>query len=302
MYSASFTQHNPIYYNPIKKLEHIPIEIDIREKGYGGISPLSMWITKQANRQLPFVVSIKLKINCKPEIHSRIQRTGQVFYFVINNIFEDDFKYLGHSQEKDKKKNDFLNTFFVANNGCGEAQTELADRYTDGNGVKANLKQAFRYYSLSAVQGNLKAQTILAKCMTNGIFITQNRPAAVEIFRILADNHQYPDAQYQLASHLGQGLGVSKNIKESLRYCKLAAKKNHIGAIFALTIFYSDIKNEKKDYSEAIKLIDQLANLKLCGNLSQERISEWITTLPSPLPGPFEASVIHLYEKISKAL
>ena len=148
-------------FQPIKKLEpgpniydtrKLPSEVNIHDKGFGDIHPLYKQIDNQSIRNLPFILSIKLENENSPEIHSVIQKTGQVFYFTINTKNDKTFRYLGKSNEANKEKKKFLQTFFEANHGSACAQAELADMYADGRGVTKNEREAIKYYALSIKQ------------------------------------------------------------------------------------------------------------------------------------------------------
>lgn len=213
-------------YKPIKILElgpsiydtrKLPTTIDIQSKGVEGIRPIHQSIDKQYILNLPFILSIKIEDGNDPEIHSTIQKTGQVFYFTINNKNEKTFKYLGKSNETNKEKKVFLDTFIEANKGSAEAQVKLAVMYAQGNGVKKNNTQSIKYYSLS-----------MSQAKSNFIW-----------YKYLAEDHKRPEAQYQLARHLQEGIGTEKNENESIRYFKLSANQNHQGALLALASYYA---------------------------------------------------------------
>lgn len=172
-------------YQPIKELElgpniyatrNLPGSIDIHGKGLEGIHPIYYSIDTQSIRNLPFILSIKLENN-HPQIHTVIQKTGQVFYFTINNKNEKTFQYLGKSNETNKRKKAFLHTFFEANNGSLKAQAELADMYADGRGVEKNEREAIKYYTLC----------------------TKQNKSSLIWFKFLAEDHNCPEAQYKLA-------------------------------------------------------------------------------------------------------
>jgi hypothetical protein len=182
-------------YQPIKNLElgpniyatrQLPNTIDIQSKGLEGIRPIHQSIDRQYVRNLPFILSIKLENGNNPEIHSVVQKTGQVFYFTINNKNEKTFQYLGKSNETNKEKKVFLQTFFEANNGSAGAQVKLADMYADGRGVDKNEREAIKYYSLSVNQAK----------------------STLIWFKYLAEDYNCPEAQDQLARHLEEDIWI----------------------------------------------------------------------------------------------
>lgn len=60
-----------------------------------------------------------------------------------------------------------------ADNGNSHAQFELARRYDDGDGVRKNLKEMFKYYSLAAEQGREKAITRVGIAHATGRGLTE---------------------------------------------------------------------------------------------------------------------------------
>ncbi len=301
MYSLSFTQQNyPTPYNPIKTIEQapgiaigkLPSQIDLTDKGYGSLFPFHVWIDKQANRNLPFVLSIELKDGSLP------RKTSQVFYFTIFNKHEDSFKYLGTLPEKDPQKTAFLMTFFRASKGCKIAQSELADMYMKGVGVKRDLRKALRYYALAAEQGCLNAQTMVALYISKGICVKQDKEAAIEILKHLADHFKYPEAQYQLALRLEQGFGCEKNTHESVRYCMLAAEQDHTQSLFALVQYYTDKSYNNVNYEKASDLIKILVYLNFGKEFKKEFAAEWLLKLDPSAPEFFFDEVEDLWRQI----
>lgn len=303
MYNLSFTQQkNPDQYNPVKTIELIPniyisrlipSEIDLRSHGHGSLFPLHEVIDNKASRNLPFIFSIGVK-------NKLLRKTCQVFYFTINTKYEETFKYLGKLPERDKKKTAFLMTLFEANKGSKEAQVQVADMYAEGRGVTRNPREALRYYALSAMQGDLKAQTVVAKCISQGLFIDQDQKIAFDLLKNLADNFEYPEAQYQLAHHLEQGMGCQKDLPEAVRYCMLAAKQDHKKALFALVIYFTDSSYGHINYEKATDLITILIHLNFGKEFTLEQVSHWMNQLGENLPESFMVAVIHLNKQILK--
>lgn len=305
MYHLSFSQQSyPNQYDNVKTLEpvtdhpaskRLPSKIDITIHGFGSLFPLQVKIDKRASQNLPFVLSIEVKnagLN---------QKTSQVFYFTINNKYENTFNYLGTLPNKDKNKTDFLITFFKACKGCKESQVQLADMYFEGQNVPVNRREALRYYAHAAFQGDLRAQTMVALHISEGLFIKQDHEIAFDVLKYLADNFKYPEAQYQLGKYLEQGLGCERNIPESLRYCMLAAEKNHKMALFALVIHYTDKSYNNINYKKATDLLTILIHLHFGKEISKEKTIHWINQLGgSELPDFFWEKVICLYQQTLK--
>ena len=67
------------------------------------------------------------------------------------------------------------------------AQFNLALRYSNGQGVPKDEKEAVRLYRLAAEQGNAAAQTNLGWMYANGQGVTQDEKEAVRLYRLAAE-------------------------------------------------------------------------------------------------------------------
>lgn len=273
-------------YNPIKPLDLVPSiyfssklpnTIDISIKRDLGFGPIQIWIDRQDKYKQPYILSISLDDENNPKVHTLLQKTGKVFYFTINNKFESTFKYLGKSFERDKKKQDFLQTFFKANNSSSLDQSKLADMYAIGYGVKQNYPEAIRYYTLS----------------------TKQDKSTVTWLKYLAEDHKCAKAQFQLAWHLEQGVGIEKNLNEAVRYCTLSAKQKHQGAMFALATYYVDSQYDQINYKIATQLIERLTQTQYGKKLTDELLIPWTNMLAKDAPEFFLDAVEKLIEDAS---
>lgn len=66
----------------------------------------------------------------------------------------------------------------TADQGCADAQLNLARMHTIGYGVLKNYLQALKWFRLSAEQGNAEAQYELAFMFHNGVGVKQARAEA----------------------------------------------------------------------------------------------------------------------------
>lgn len=101
------------------------------------------------------------------------------------------------------------------------AQFRLAKMYEVGAGVKENVREAIRIYTLLADQGNADVQYYLSWLYYRGDVVEENIELAVR-YCILAAENGMPLAQYGLAALYSKGEGVQKNIEEAIRLCILA--------------------------------------------------------------------------------
>lgn len=275
-----------IAFDPIKNIEltpniyassKIPKTIDIRNHGLGGSFPIQTCINSQSIHKLPFVLSIKLDDEDNPEIHTLVQKTGRVFYFTINNKNEKVFKYLGKSNETNEEKRAFLNVFLEANNGSLKAQAELAGMYADGKGVIQDIPEARRYYTLATRQASIEFKWC----------------------KYLVAEYKRPEDQYKLAIYLEKGIGTEKNLRQAVQYCKLAAKQNHQGAMFALATYYVDGQYGQQNYKAAADLIEKLIASHYGQTLTQERVINWASKLDAGIPNFFKKTVDRLIKDAS---
>jgi TPR repeat protein len=82
-----------------------------------------------------------------------------------------------------------------------DAQFNLADLYTKGDGVSQNPSEAARYLRLAADQGHAEAQYCIALRYAKGEGVPQNPSEAARYFRLSADQ-AYPPAQLLLGAML----------------------------------------------------------------------------------------------------
>ncbi len=231
-------------YNPVKTLElgpsiyaasKLPKTIDIQSKGHQDTFSIKSRIINQTAQNLPFILSIKLDDEDKPEIYTAIQKTGLIFYFMIHSIHEDTFHYLGKSNERNAE-------------------------------IKSSLLKFFEFYE------------------------NQDR-LTFKWLKYVANDHKRPEDQYLLAKSYGEGIGTEKNLREAVRYCKLAAKQTHKGAMFALATHYVSHHCDPKRYKSATLLIQKLTKLNYGKALTRQRVISWIDQLDKDMPEFFKKAV-----------
>ncbi|MGH9563139.1 MAG: tetratricopeptide repeat protein, partial [Terracidiphilus sp.] len=87
------------------------------------------------------------------------------------------------------------------------AESELADRYLSGRGLKGDYSVGLSYAKQAAAQGNARGEFLVGLCMLNGWATVRDENQAVEWWQKASDQG-YPDAQYFLGEHfLGKGFG-----------------------------------------------------------------------------------------------
>jgi TPR repeat protein len=132
----------------------------------------------------------------------------------------------------------------------------LGVMYSRGEGIRKNMKEAARLYTLAANLSNVHAQVNLGVLYSRGIGVKKDVREAARLYTLASDNG---DAQAQF--HLGvmylRGEGVEKDLAEAARLCALTAnslQKGDAQAQFSLGVMYSNGEGVKKDTKEAARL------------------------------------------------
>ncbi|CUW45233.1 peptidoglycan-binding domain 1 protein [Brucella vulpis] len=110
----------------------------------------------------------------------------------------------------------------AAAKGDMRALFEIGNRYMEGRGVAANVKEAAKWYQLAADQGNASAMHNLAVLFATGTNGTPDNAAAVRWFTEAAELG-VKDSQYNLGILAAKGLGMPVNLEESYKWFALAA-------------------------------------------------------------------------------
>ena len=147
---------------------------------------------------------------------------------------------------QEKKGNKENVTWYIesAEHGDAEAQYSLGLYYYHGNGVSQDYKEAAKWFSKAAEQGNEWALWRLKECckkvpeleelvrrLCEGSAIQENNK--MENFRIAAE-HGDADAQYKLGFCYYHGNGVPKNYKEAVKWFGKSAEQGNEWAMWRL--------------------------------------------------------------------
>ena len=136
----------------------------------------------------------------------------------------------------------------------GENYLCLGKCYYEGKSVKQSFDKAFKYYYLSAENGNAVAQYMIGNIyyfgglyepgvyepfdgrftsFTKFTGVEKNHIEAVKWFNLAADNG-HAEAQFMLGECYYNGYGVKQDYKEAAKWYELAAKQGHALAKHAL--------------------------------------------------------------------
>ena len=135
----------------------------------------------------------------------------------------------------------------------------IAHSYLDGDGVDKDLKEAFKYFSLAAEQGDDDAQHQVGLCYANGNGVEQNTTEAIKWFN-LAITQGHIEAKCDLVEHL---VNQTKDYKEKLR---LAIEYTALNSSYAQCVlgqcYMFGYWGIKVDFKEALRLFTLSANQK----------------------------------------
>jgi localization factor PodJL len=156
-----------------------------------------------------------------------------------------------------------------ADRGLAPAQYRLGSLYEKGNGVDRDVKKAIGLYTQAANAGNASAMHNLAVLYASGAEGAPNYKAAVEWFT-KASNLGVTDSQFNLAILHARGNGTPQNLDESYKWFAIAAKGGD-----------KDAAQKRDEVAKAMKP-DQLAN-------ARTKVDTW-----KPMPIDAKANAVTL--------
>lgn len=131
---------------------------------------------------------------------------------------------------------------YAAEGGEPLAQWKLGRMYADGDGVARDDAKAYDYFSrivehFADDEPDPQEQSLAASAFVAvGLYLLDGSPSAkikkdpdraFELFRYAATYFGAADAQYHLARMYLDGVGVKKNMRQSVAWLELAARKGH---------------------------------------------------------------------------
>ena len=151
----------------------------------------------------------------------------------------------------------------TAEQGNLEAQFNLGLMYSNGDGVRKDEAEAFKWYMRAAEKGDIKSQHNLGYMYNNGKGVEEDKKEAFKWYMKAAEqgNNQ---AQYNLGCMYYNGNGVEVNYSKAFEWYKKAAEQGDEDAKsilknedFALQLIKEDAENG--DINAQIKLGDYFA-------------------------------------------
>lgn len=152
---------------------------------------------------------------------------------------------LGFSAYKSGHKDQAVEAYrYAAENGQLGARWKLARMYAEGDGVKRNDYEAFKFFQEIAAQDvepgspdeSYVSDALVAlggyvRAGIPGTPVQPNAAAAQDYYMRAAANYRNPDAQFEVGKMFLKGEGGMKaNIQQAGRWFQLAAEKGHAGA------------------------------------------------------------------------
>jgi len=132
---------------------------------------------------------------------------------------------------------------YAAENGQVGARWKLARMYAQGDGVKRNHYEAFKFFSEIAQQevepGSPDESYVSDALVALGSYFLKGIPEtpvranpqlAQEYFMRAAATYRNPAAQFEIGRMFLEGIGSKPNIRQAGRWLQLAAEKGHTGA------------------------------------------------------------------------
>ena len=138
----------------------------------------------------------------------------------------------------------------LAEKGDVQAQTELADAYFKGKGVRRSYQEAVVWLEKVAETGDLNAQYQLAQCYFNGKGVPKSPQKGVEWLTKVADAGN-PEAQRELALCYRDGKGVEQSKEKYYALIEKHAEKEKPEVQLDLAKAYHSGEGVTKDVNKA---------------------------------------------------
>ena len=146
-----------------------------------------------------------------------------------------------------------------AEQGYPDAQYDLSQRYSKGEGVPQDDKEAAKWLYIAAAQGYTHAQQDLAEqgdaeaqYNLGKTYATIDDETAIGWYRSAAEQG-HAQAQFSLGWMYNYGHGVPQDYAEAAEWYRSAAEQGHAQAQFNLGWIYANGKGISQDYVEATK-------------------------------------------------
>lgn len=171
------------------------------------------------------------------------------------NVLDVAISHFNDAQDY-RRKNDYINAAkyykLAADANLSPAQYELAKLYMRGEGVQINFKEAFRLFYLAATN-DLPwpgAYTNLGLLYYEGVGVERNLNESIKWYKKGAEVGD-SEAMYCLGLSYQSGEGVPQSDVEAAKWYQLATDKGHENAANNLGYMYATGKGVNKDLDKA---------------------------------------------------
>jgi len=138
-----------------------------------------------------------------------------------------------------------------AERGDLDAMADLGLRLEAGDGVKADLVAASRWYRQAAQKGHARAQCYLAVMLASGRGVRKDQVEAVQWYRKSAAQ-DWAEAQFNLGWACQYGEGVPKDQVKAAQWYRKASDAGHVKAMVNLGWMYEFGQGVPKDPTQAV--------------------------------------------------
>ncbi|MGA3180171.1 MAG: protein kinase [Verrucomicrobiota bacterium] len=157
-----------------------------------------------------------------------------------------------YSPSQDWKNSPLAGVQAAAEQGNAPAQSELGERYYNGNGVVKDYTQAVKWYRKAAEQGFAMAEFGLGRVYEHGLGVGQDYIQAATWYRKAAEQGN-AKAEVDLGVLYGTGRGVPKDDSQALQWYRKAAEQGNAAGEADLGVMYEFGRGVAQDYVEAVK-------------------------------------------------
>jgi len=127
----------------------------------------------------------------------------------------------------------------------------LGNRYQDGEGVKQNNDEAFKWYKKSADAGEPWGINNLGVAYKNAWGVEKDLERATKLYHQSAKLGWLP-AMGSYAYNLRWGLGIEKNIEDAVRWYRLGAERGDSYCQYNLAMYFRDAIGVEADDNKAV--------------------------------------------------
>lgn len=113
----------------------------------------------------------------------------------------------------------------AAEQGNDRAQFYLGKMYLEGDGIESNSEEALKWYKQSGEQGNIRAQSELGDIYSYGKKGIPIDPYEAFEWHKLAADQGREESAFRIGWGYLNGVGISKNIDEAIKYFQMACDK-----------------------------------------------------------------------------